>query len=179
MSTENRQDCTLGRRVCDPRDTAETIHCLARHSAVPPQQLSGEAQMRHDAFLRKTEFFPGRPCSTPVSLLTYLTNRLADTRAIASLARDCGGVFVPLPPVEALQGEAGLFEAVSTAIEEVGQDAAVIRKAIADGSISTDDRDRCNREIDETIAALCRLKGVLTSMAAPDVARQVRKDVQA
>jgi hypothetical protein len=180
MSTENRQDCTLGRRVCDPRDTAETIHCLARHSSTPPQKLSAEAQMRHDTFLRATEWTPGAPCKTPVSLFTFLTNRTKDTRAIASLARDCGGVFVPLPPVEALAGEERLFEALSTAFEEVGQDAAVIRRALADGEISGDDLARCTREIDESIAALCRVKTVLTAMAAPEAARQqARKDVQA
>lgn len=165
--TETPTNCRLGRRVCDPRDTAEFIHCLARHSHVSSARLSSEANLRHDAFLRQTDGTPGAPCKTSVALLTFLTNRTRDHRAIAALARDCGGVFVALPPDECQQGKEDVHQAVLRAVQEFGQDSGLIGRVLADGVVTEDEALAVDREIDETITALLRLKLSVRDHVAP------------
>lgn len=158
--TETPINCRLGRRVCDPRDTAEQVHCMARHGSVSSARLSAEANLRHDAFLRQTDGTPGAPCKTSVALFTFLTNRTRDHRAIASLARDCGGVFVPLPDTARVEDE-DVHLAALEAVREFGEDSGLIARALADGRINQDEADAIDQEIGQTVAALLRLKAVV------------------
>lgn len=157
--TETPNNCRMGRRVCDPRDTAEHVHCMARHH-VPSSRLSAEANLRHDAFLRQTDGAPGAPCKTSVALFTFLTNRTRDHRAIASLARDCGGVFVPLPDPVRVEDE-DVHQAALEAVREFGEDSGLIARAMADGRISAEEGDAIDREIGQTVSALLHLKAVV------------------
>lgn len=87
-----------------------------------------------------------------------------DRRIVEEVARRVGGVFVRLP--ENTVDNADVYDVLLSAVEEIGQDSSVVRRILSDKLVTVDEADQADREIDETIATLVRLKGALRQKVA-------------
>ena len=174
---ENRKGCALGIRRCDPKNLTEIVHCLYHHGRHSFGEMAESLHVRRDALSRRTAPY-GESEDTSVSLtvgeLITGTNLQDDRRAVEEVCRRTGGVFVRMP--DAHTADTDVYDALTAAVEELGQDSGVIRKILSDGVIESDEADRAEREIDETIAALVRLKStVRRKVARPSILSTARK----
>jgi hypothetical protein len=94
-----------------------------------------------------------------------LTRRTGDTRLIEELARQCGGVYVPLP--KAGKATDNLCELV----RECGEAFASVGNALADGRVTADEYACCRREIREAIAKALEVDKQLEQMSYAPHAR--------
>lgn len=74
-------------------------------------------------------------------------------------ASGLGFVAIRLP--EAVIGEEAEALALVEAVEECGQVASAVRDMVADGVRTDSERERCTREIDDTLAAFTRLRAIV------------------
>lgn len=75
---------------------------------------------------------------------------------VAFLARERGGVFIPLP--QPAEGGAELVQMLARSIKEFGDFAAETAQDISDGDIPAEQLARIEREGDEAIEAIMRMK---------------------
>jgi hypothetical protein len=89
-----------------------------------------------------------------------------DRRVIDAWCAECGGIFMPIAT-----GPAGdsmdLFRRLGVATKNLGELAAEVEKATADGSISINDRDRIHQECYEVHQAVMSLDRQVDKLAGP------------
>lgn len=166
---ENRKGCVLGTRRCDPIGYAQVAHCVVAHNGTyGVDQIARSIGMQRAALTRKADGF-----SYDLSVRQVLAIRelLQDTRMVEEIAREAGGVFVPLD-TRAISDQ-DIRQAFVAAVRELGEDAAAIERALEDGHVSEDDAVHVGREIDQSIAALLAVKARVQSKAQAPTLRRV------
>lgn len=159
---ENRKGCVLGTRRCTPQTTAQEIHCQWRHDpAYTFEDLARMVGAQRPALSRKTDGFSEE---LSIRLFIAAAKTTGNLRPMASLARDLDGVFVPLPAGERSRD---VYAALAAVMAEVGEDADVIQRVLADDHITPDEAVRVTREIDDTIARLVALRLTVEAQARP------------
>jgi len=163
--TENRSGCVLGTRRCDPQNLREIQHCAVNHGKHAFGEMAEALKMRRDALSRATSPYESaderqhhQPGLTVADVI-LVTNLQDDHRIIAEACRRTGGVFVRMPDVHTTDED--VYDALTAAVEELGQDSGVIRRILSDSTVTPEEADHADREIDETIAALVRLKATV------------------
>jgi hypothetical protein len=177
---QNRKECTIGARRCDPTSGREIAHCLVNHGRHSFGDVAEALKMRRDSLSRATSPYESedenqyhQPGLTWQDVIV-VTNLQDDHRLVEEVCRRTGGVFVPMP--SAHDTDEDVYEALTTAVEELGQDSGVIRRILADRTVTSEEADHADREIDETIAALVKLKAtVRRKVAKPTMLSTARK----
>ncbi len=158
MSTVGRKACRSGKR-CEIRSLGDAIYHAVHHSDVPTPTLAERLGVRLGYLCdaanpdRDTAQFQAR-LIVPITLLT------GDFTMLDYLEREVGRVAFAVPQSPA--GEhADLFTALAEAMRELGEDAESLRIAVDDGTITSEEAEAFEREADETIAAIARMKAIV------------------
>ena len=160
MSTHNRKACRQGRR-CDARSLGDALYCTVHHSDVEAKQLAERLGIRYGYLLDAAN--PDREeAQFQLRLLLPLVVATGRTEILDYLEREVGRVAFAVPTA-ADPAQADLFDGLAMAMRELGEDAEALRQAVADGRVTRDEAERFGAEVDETIAALAKLKALVTA----------------
>lgn len=125
--TETRTRCTLG-RACEPRNLAEAVHCVARHSAISTHELADRLGIDYGRLVKWTE--PNGRCTLPGRLFGPLAIHTGRADHIAWVAREAGLLVAePAGPAHTDDPSLELLDIV----ERLGRLAAADRDAHQDG----------------------------------------------
>jgi len=145
MSTHNRKACRQGRR-CDARSLGDALYCTVHHSDVEAKQLAERLGIRYGYLLDAAN--PDREdAQFQLRLLLPLVVATGRTEILDYLEREVGRVAFAVPTA-ADPAQADLFDGLAVAMRELGEDAEALR---------------FGAEVDETIAALAKLKALVTA----------------
>jgi hypothetical protein len=92
---QNRVPCVGEREPCVPKNVAQYVHCVARHSDRKAEQLAEDVQRSYDWLIKRTT--GAMPCDTPAWLMQALAKFTGRTDHIEALAREANLVCYPLP----------------------------------------------------------------------------------
>lgn len=154
--TQNTKACALGVHRCEPRNLAEVVHCVARHSGIDTHHLADALEVDYATFIRWTE--PNGLCQMPARKFALLANITGRFDHIAWIASDAG--LIVLKQAAAVSAGDRVRELLDIA-DQVGRLAATDRDASADRVIAEDERvklraiaQRICREVSEYEQAL-------------------------
>jgi 2-polyprenyl-3-methyl-5-hydroxy-6-metoxy-1,4-benzoquinol methylase len=125
--TQTTATCALGRQKCEPRNLAEVIHCVARHSGVDTHRLADLLETDYPTFVRWTE--PNGQSQIPARKLAALAQHTGRFDHLAWIASDAGLTVAPLAPVAGANRVKELLDIC----ESFGQLAATDRDADVNG----------------------------------------------
>jgi len=125
--TQNTAACALGRQKCQPRNLAEAIHCVARHSGIDGHHLADLLEVDYHVFVRWTE--PNGQSQLPARKLAALAHHTGRTDHIAWIAADAGLSVATLPATVSTNRVKELLDIC----EAIGHLAATDRDVDADG----------------------------------------------
>lgn len=145
--TENKKACALGVHPCQPRNLAEAVHCVARHSRIDTHHLADALEVDYSTFIRWTE--PSGLCQMPARKFALLANVTGRFDHIAWVASDADLVVVK----RATAASAGeRVRELLDVVDQVGRLAATDRAASADLVIAEDER----LKLRAIVQSLCR-----------------------
>lgn len=136
-------------RIIDLLDAAAKFH--------PIKALAEEIGKAESTLRNELTGQPGYKLGLRTSLL--ILKKTGDLRALDEIEAMVGRVAFAVP--RASGSMAPVMELAAAAMRELGEDMKEIGQAMADGVITPKEAGRCIAEIDETIAALARLRGHL------------------
>lgn len=125
--TQTTATCALGRQKCEPRNLAEVIHCVTRHSGIETHRLADQLETDYPTLIRWSE--PNGVCQMParkLAALARITNRFDH---LAFIAADAGLTVSPLAPAAGVNRVKELLDIC----ESFGQLAAKDRDADVNG----------------------------------------------
>jgi len=144
-----------GGTPCTPSSFDEAVYCAVFHSAVPAKAVADALGVKYgylagavdpqraDAHVQARWLVP----------LMQATGNLAPLRYLAA-ALHCAVVELP---AAAPAGEA-IYERLADVVRELGEDSALIQRALVDGRVTDDEAAQVDREIAATIDALLALR---------------------
>lgn len=135
--------------------TKEAVKALFR-------ECGGHKAVAHELDVSLARVYSFTDPASPDHNLTYkrvaqLTERHGASAAARDLAQRAGGVFIPLPTMEA----ATTVAAVGEAVKHHGACIAETLAALGDGKITPDEVPPIVKKIDEAFAALATLRGLI------------------
>jgi hypothetical protein len=152
--TKSRKQCQSG-DLCEPRSLAEAIYCMVHHSGVDVAEVAKLLCTRTGYLLdaanpdRDEVQFQARMLAPAMTHFNNLT-------PLVFLCREMNGVFVSLPDSEPAHDD--IYRGLCDAIEEMGQSSSAVKKALLDDVVTEEEADVVEREVDDAIAALVRVK---------------------
>lgn len=152
--TKSRKQCQSG-DLCEPRSLAEAIYCMVHHSGVDVAEVAKLLCTRTGYLLDAAN--PDREeVQFQARMLAPAMTHFDNVTPLTFLCREMNGVFVPLPDVA--PGHEDVYRGLCDAIEEMGQSSSAVKKALLDDEVTEDEAVVVEREVDEAIAALVRVK---------------------
>ncbi|MGV3518182.1 phage regulatory CII family protein [Luteitalea sp.] len=151
---ETHKNCNVGTRRCTPDgNLAQIIHCTTDHGVYRRSELAAFVGKRTDAFLRMSD---GLSEEMPLRIALLVMELTRDTRIAEEFARRAGGVFIKVNAREVTDED--LFQAFLRVTKEVGEDSALLLRALQDGHLGPDEAEALAIEIDQTIQAALAMK---------------------
>ncbi len=155
--TKSRKQCQSG-DVCEPRSLAEAIYCMVHHSGVDVAEIAKLLCTRTGYLLDAAN--PDRDeVQFQARMLAPAMTHFKNLTPLHFLCREMNGVFVAFPEVSAVHDD--VYRGMCDAIEEVGQSSSAVKKALADDVVEEEEADASDKEIDEAVAALLRVKAAV------------------
>jgi hypothetical protein len=152
--TKSRKQCESG-DVCEPRTLAEAIYCLIHHSGVDVAEVAKLLCVRTGYLLDAAN--PDREeVQFQARMLAPAMTHFKNVKPLQFLCREMNGVFVQFPEVSADHDD--VYRGLCDAIEEMGQSSSAVKKALHDDVVTEEEADVVDREIDDAVAALLRVK---------------------
>lgn len=142
--TANRSSCNLGVERCQPRNLAERIHCVARHSHVPAKELADRIGVPYDWFVKRTSD-SGR-ADSPSWLMVALAIHTGRTEHIEAEAHSADLICYRMP-----KGATVTEKQTADVLKEFGEWLAVLGARLADGDVNEDDVAAIDKEWREHI----------------------------
>jgi hypothetical protein len=130
--TVTRKPCSLGIERCSPRNLAEQIHCVARHSDISAKELAERIGVPYDWFVKRTSD-SGR-AEAPTWLMVALAIHTGRTDHIQAEAHSAGLVCYEVP-----KGTTPTDKQTADVLREFGEWLTVMATRIGDGIVSEDD----------------------------------------
>jgi hypothetical protein len=157
--TKSRRQCESG-DLCEPRTLAESIYCMVHHSGMDPEEIAKALIVRKGYLLDAAN--PDRDeVQFQARMLVPAMKATENITPLRFLCREMEGVFVPLPDVSHAHDD--VYRGLCDAIEEMGQSSGAVKKALMDDVVTEDEADIVDREIDEAVAALLKVKSAVRS----------------
>lgn len=150
---------------------AHVLGAEARRSAKPLKAIAAEIGVGYDYLKSATN--PDRDDTHFQSRwLVPFMRATGSLEPLRWLAAQMGCAIVELPTV--LGSDDDLFRALAVVVQEVGEDAAELQRACEDGCITPDELIRFDREIEDSIEALLRLKALMAARVEQPATALVR-----
>lgn len=137
--TVTRKPCSLGIERCNPRNLAEHIHCVARHSEIPAKELAERIGIPYDWFVKRTSD-SGR-AEAPTWLMVALAIHTGRTDHIEAEAHSADLVCYRMP-----KGNTPTDRQTADVLREIGEWLTVLSTRIADGTVCEDDIAAIDKE---------------------------------
>lgn len=154
--TVTRKPCSLGIERCHPRNLAEHIHCVARHSETPAKELAERIGVPYDWFVKRTSD-SGR-AEAPTWLMVALAIHTGRTDHIEAEAHSADLVCYRMP-----KGNTPTDRQTADVLREIGEWLTVLSTRIADGSVCEDDIAAIDKEWREAVNVGSALMDTLRS----------------
>lgn len=137
--TVTRKPCSLGIERCHPRNVAEHIHCVARHSDIPAKELAERIGVPYDWFVKRTSD-SGR-AEAPTWLMVALAIHTGRTEHIEAGAHSADLICYRMP-----RGTTPTEMQTADVLKEFGEWLTVLGSRLADGDVSDDDMAAIEKE---------------------------------
>jgi hypothetical protein len=155
--TKSRKQCESG-DVCEPRALAEAIYCMVHHSGVDVAEIAKLLCTRTGYLLDAAN--PDRDeVQFQARMLVPAMTHFKNLTPLHFLCREMNGVFVAFPEVSIAHDD--VYRGLCDAIEEMGQSSSAVKKALLDDLVDESEADVVDREVDEAVAALLRVKAAV------------------
>jgi hypothetical protein len=152
--TKSRKQCASG-DVCEPRSLAEAVYCMVHHSGVDVAEVAKLLCTRTGYLLDAAN--PDRDeVQFQARMLAPAMTHFKNLTPLNFLCREMNGVFVAFPDVSADHED--VYRGLCDAIEEMGQSSSAVKKALHDDIVTEEEADSVDREVDDAVAALLRVK---------------------
>jgi hypothetical protein len=157
--TKSRKQCQSG-DVCEPSTLTEAIYCTLHHSGVDVVEVAKQMRVR-PGYLQDASNSDRDEVQFQARMLPQLMTVTSNVKPLQWLCREMDGVFVAFPEVSAAHDD--VYRGMCDAIEEVGQSSSAVKRALANNDVTEEEADSADKEIDEAVAALLRVKAAVRS----------------
>jgi hypothetical protein len=151
--TRSRSECRSGHR-CDIQSLSDAVHCVIHHSDLSLNEIAERLGVR-PGYLSDAANQDRDEVQFQARLIVPLTAVTGRSTVLEYVAHSAGFAMTPIPAVALRQHSA--MDDLDVAVQDLGQTAAQVRSALADGVVGADEAARVRACTLKVITAAARI----------------------